>query len=350
MTANLLPLRGPRERGRHLSAEPVVPLALSIAICTRNRPDSLLACVNSIVMQTVLPEELIVVDDGDLPAGVREQIALLCARAGIRWTCLQKAVPGLPASRNLAVRHARGDIVQFLDDDVELEPDFCRHVLRLYRLDTDGALVGVDGTLLDAAPSLAARGFALLYRLAGWWALPPKNACRKPLSAGLRDPRWAVPVATLSGACMSFRRSALQLHAFDEALGGYALGEDRDLCLHLLRQGRLLRSRGARAVHKHDPAARPDAFQFGRMTVLNYIRIMRRIGRDQIGDRLVIGYSLSLIAATLAVCSVLKPRRYAPECRGLLAGVAELIREEMASQAGRTGPAQQSIGCRPLAV
>ncbi len=302
------------------------PLTLTAVICTRDRPESLLRCVRSIAAQTVLPTELIVVDDGQLSPEYRESLASQCAGAGIRIQILQKAVPGLPASRNLAVRHARGDIVQFLDDDVELDPEFCRQILRLYELDGDGCVLGIDGVLLDSRPSPVARAFEIMYRLGGWWALPPKNVRRRPLPPELRDGRWAVPTWLLSGACMSFRRSALQTAAFDEGLAGYALGEDRDMSLRLARHGKLLHARGARAIHRHDSAGRPDHFQFGRMTVLNYVRIMRRIGRTSLGDCLVIAYSLTLIAATLAFFSFLKPRRYAPELKGLLAGAAEVIR------------------------
>lgn len=309
-----------------MSAPPsnAAELSVSVVVCTRNRPGSLLRCLRSILAQTVLPHEVIIVDDGQLEAESRELMAALCAAAGVRYVCLQKHVPGLPASRNLALKNARGDIVQFLDDDVELEPDFCRHILRLYRLDPDEIVVGVDGVLIDP-PSTAARAFAIVYRIAGWWALRPKHVRLLPLPEALRDKRWAVPTHLLGGACMSFRRSALLHESFDEALNGYALGEDRDMSLRMYRRGRLLHSRGARAVHHHDPTGRPDHFAFGRMTVLNYVHIMRRAGRTSVGDRVVIGYGFGVIACFLVLCSVLKPRRYAPELLGLLTGIGELV-------------------------
>lgn len=299
---------------------------ISVVICTRNRPASLLSCVDTVLGQTALPCELIVVDDGELPREDRDTLSQRCATAGLPLVYLRKEVPGLPASRNLAVRHASGDIIQFLDDDVELEPDFCRQILRLYLLDTFGSLAGVGGTLRDAKPSTTARAFGLLYRLAGFWALKPKTGRRPPLARPLRDTRWAVPAWTLSGACMSFRRSVLGRHAFDEGLAGYALGEDRDMCLRLSVRGQLLVSRSARAVHHHDAAGRPDHFQFGRMTVLNYTRIMQRIGRCSVGDHLVIAYALVLMALGLGFCSILKPRRYLPELLGVLGGTSELLR------------------------
>lgn len=320
------------------SAVERIAVMLSIVICTRDRPESLLRCVRSVARQTVRPSELIVVDDGQLSPEHRESLASICCTADIRLILLQKAVPGLPASRNLAVRHAEGDIVQFLDDDVELEPDFCRYILRIYELDAQCAVVGTEGVLLDAVPSLAARAFGIVYRLAGWWALRPKNSSRQKLPAALQDRRWAISTHVVSGACMAFRRSALLHHPFDEGLAGYALGEDRDVSLRVACDGRLLHVRGANAIHRHDPAGRPDYFAFGRMTVVNYVRIMRRIGRTSLGDRIVIAYTLTVIGLALAFCTLLKPRRYGPELMGLLAGAADAVRCAIASARWESPP------------
>jgi len=97
---------------------------LTVVICTCNRADLLLACVQSVIRQTVPPTELIVVDDGRLNEGEIESIEASCASAGISFLYLRNDMPGLPRSRNLAVRHARGDLIQFLDDDVTLAPRF----------------------------------------------------------------------------------------------------------------------------------------------------------------------------------------------------------------------------------
>lgn len=317
----------PAPEADRISVSGPAPLTMSLVICTRDRPESLLRCVRSIAGQRRPPVELIVVDDGHLSPEQRESIASVFQNGRIRFIFLSKSRPGLPASRNLAVRHARGDIVQFLDDDVEVAPDFCETVLDVYERDPGGIVVGTEGVLHDDVPSSTARAFEAVYRLAGWWALRPKNACRRPLPASLRDRRQAVPACTTSGACMAFRRSALLHERFDEGLGGYALGEDRDMSLRLTRCGRLLRVVHAVGIHRHDPAGRPDHRAFGRMTVLNYVRIMGRIGRTDLGDAAVIGYTLSVITLTIALCSPMRPRRYFPELLGLLSGMTTLLKD-----------------------
>lgn len=125
---------------------------------------------------------------------------------------------------------------------------------------------------------------------------------------------------------MSFRRQVFDRHAFDEGLPDYALGEDRDMLYRIWREGWVIRCLAARATHHCDPAARPAGGEFGRMSVHHYLRIMGRIGRTAPGDRLVIGYTLAVLAAGMVVCAALRPARYGPQLPGMARGLLESLR------------------------
>jgi len=300
--------------------------SLSVVICTRDRADLLLNCIESVVRQTVRPMELIVVDDGQLSEHSKSSIESRCTSAGIAFCYLQKDEPGLPRSRNLAVKHAGGDIIQFLDDDVTLDADFCSEILHLYAEDTDKVLLGTEGTIDESqTPDPGARVFGWVYRIAGWWSLKPRRRVRLPKPGFLCDRSRAVPSCRIVGATMAFRRSALLDNSFDEALQGYALGEDRDMALRLSRQGWMVRSVRARALHHVEPSGRPDGYAFGQMIVGNYVRIMNRNGFTGVGDRLVISYSLVVIALALLCFSAAVPRRYFPQFLGMIRAGAGLL-------------------------
>ncbi len=299
----------------------------SVVICTRDRPDALKNCVRSVTCQSLRPVELIVVDDGCLTEDDREYLNDLCRSAAIPFVYLRKEPPGLPASRNLAVRHARGAVVQFLDDDVVLDQGFLREILRLYAVDTEGLLLGAEGTLIEPLrPSGAARLFDRVYSLAGWWALPPHGPRPPAPPVFVRLRSHIVPTRNIVGATMSFRRDVLTRTLFDEGLAGYALGEDRDMSYRLYLRGWLARGLAARAFHHHDPRRRPTPFAFGRMIVHNYTRIMRRNGLTRLGDRVVIGYSLATIALFLLTLSLARPRRYLPQFFGMLVEAVQPIK------------------------
>jgi len=100
-------------------------LRTSVIIPTYNRPDDLEKCVESIIIQTVRPDELIIVDDGDLQ---KQPLQQSCEEAGIGYIYFRKDKPGLTASRNAGIKLAGGDIVFFFDDDVVLFPDYVEQI------------------------------------------------------------------------------------------------------------------------------------------------------------------------------------------------------------------------------
>ncbi len=91
-------------------------IAISVVIPTHNRPDGLTAAIQSIAGQTVLPLEIVVVDDGSekpVDDAVFQDIP-----DGIRTLLIRNETPeGAPKARNRGIRHARGDWIAFLDDD-----------------------------------------------------------------------------------------------------------------------------------------------------------------------------------------------------------------------------------------
>lgn len=91
---------------------------LAVLIPTHNRPETLGRALASVWAQTVLPDEVIVVDDAsDVPvsnaifAGVPD---------GVRTLVLRNDVPlGANGARNRGLKEASSDYVAFLDDDDE---------------------------------------------------------------------------------------------------------------------------------------------------------------------------------------------------------------------------------------
>ena len=95
---------------------------VSVYMPTRNRVRLLGRAVESVLCQSHADIELIVVDD----ASSDDTSRYLAEKAASdpRLVPLRNAAPcGAPASRNLAIRRARGDFVTGLDDDDEFLPE-----------------------------------------------------------------------------------------------------------------------------------------------------------------------------------------------------------------------------------
>ena len=98
----------------------------SFVICTRNRPQELARCLKSLADQTVLPTEVIVVDNASTDARSRE----ITVAAGA--TYVREDRPGLDFARNAGVSVATGEIVVFTDDDVRLHPRWLQRMVEAF--------------------------------------------------------------------------------------------------------------------------------------------------------------------------------------------------------------------------
>lgn len=101
-------------------------ISCAIIIPTKDRPNLLMRSVSSALAALPTDGELIVVDDKSKPPAAD-------ALAGIDDTRLRIVVngghSGASAARNVGIAQASAEVIFFLDDDDEMQPDYCRHVL-----------------------------------------------------------------------------------------------------------------------------------------------------------------------------------------------------------------------------
>jgi Glycosyltransferases involved in cell wall biogenesis len=105
---------------------------VSVIIPTRNRPQFLEECIQSVLAQTISVHEIIIVNDGSDAKylGALEQIATI--RKEIHLYNLP-ANHGRSYSRNFGLDHATGDYILFLDDDDLLDPQMMATSLPHFR-------------------------------------------------------------------------------------------------------------------------------------------------------------------------------------------------------------------------
>jgi len=174
----------------------------SILFPTRNRRDYLAVALASVAPQAVAcGAEIVVVEDDREDAAT----AALAARHGARYVALGRP-RGINVARNAAVAASSGELVCFLDDDVEVWP-------------------GWLDALLSASRSFDALGGPIRPRLEG----ARLRACgREPLPVTALDlGAEDTDAEFVWGANMALRRSAIErLGPFDEVLGGAGDEED----------------------------------------------------------------------------------------------------------------------------
>jgi glycosyltransferase involved in cell wall biosynthesis len=194
---------------------------VSVIIPVFNGASHLADAVESVVIQTLAPHEIIFVDDGSTDSSAAILAALQGAHGeNLPITILTQSNGGQSASRNLAVGVATGDLLAFLDQDDLWHAD---HLLRLsepFALQATLGLVYGDFDEIDIDGRLVTRHFIATHGLAH----PKLSAV-----AWIKEDTMILPTASL------VRTSAFRaVGGFDPQLQGY---EDDDLWFRLFRAG-----------------------------------------------------------------------------------------------------------------
>src|SRR2546422_8617529 len=133
--------------------------ALTIAVCTLNRPADLERCIRSVVAAEFPDDlsavEVLVIDDGHLAEPEVRKLERLVSEAGRVFSYLRNtAQHGLIHGRMAAIQNAISDVLLFLDDDVEIERGYLRLLVNWYRAHPETAGLGGVDTLTKMFPTV----------------------------------------------------------------------------------------------------------------------------------------------------------------------------------------------------
>jgi glycosyltransferase involved in cell wall biosynthesis len=187
----------------------------SLITCTTGRREELRRLLDSLVAQDVQEFELVVVDQG--PAGCLDRLI-------DEFKCCfsiqhLRSTPGLSRSRNLGIRHARGEFLGFPDDDCWYPTDVVARVtVRRRENPTLDLMLGktVDEKGSDSLGSFRRKSGAVS--------------------------KWNVWTSGNSSSIFVRRQLAIDAGGFDETLGvgantRFQSGEETDFILRILAAG-----------------------------------------------------------------------------------------------------------------
>jgi glycosyltransferase involved in cell wall biosynthesis len=147
-------------------------LQLSVALVTRNRPESLARTIASLRAQSVQPWEVVISDDSD------ERFAPDVQRIAEKWACRYVSGPqrGLYANRNHAALACHGTHVRTMDDDHEFPPGHIACCIAAIVADPDSVWV-IGEFLADQEIEGGAVPFPGQLHPRGYSVAPPDPQC-----------------------------------------------------------------------------------------------------------------------------------------------------------------------------
>jgi glycosyltransferase involved in cell wall biosynthesis len=174
---------------------------VTVAVCTRDRQDTIAQCIESLIAQDFPKDafEVMVVDDESTDRTPEIARALATDQPPVvRY--IRQPYGGLSVGRNRAITEGSGDLICFIDDDAEATPGWLT-------------------AMVDAAnrhPDVECFGGRLVLRLEG---PGPKTCGKESLGATLDLGAEEQTITQIKGSNMAMRRSAFErIGLFNPAL------------------------------------------------------------------------------------------------------------------------------------
>jgi len=223
---------------------------ITVAICTRDRPDDLARALDSIQRQEYPRVRTLVVDNAPSDDRTRRLVSELSRTLEIGYVTEPR--PGLSWARNRAVEASNDEIIAWADDDEVCDAWWATEIARAFmEVPQAGAVTGmVAAAELQTESQAWFEQYSGVRRGRGF-----TRAVFSPATARQQSPLYPLPPYG-AGANMAFRREAIErIGRFDCALGtGTATlaGEDTAaLSTLLLTGGTIVYQPSAIVHHRH---------------------------------------------------------------------------------------------------
>ena len=212
-------------------------LSVSLIITTYKWSEALSVTLNSILSQSIYPEEIIIADDGSGTKTAQAVINTLKS-SDLRWCHVRQNDKGIRQARikNLGVKYSRSRYLIFIDHDVALHPDFI----------SDHIHIAEKGFFLQGKRSFLPEVYTIKILSEGIFRQPSllirglenrKNAFRSQ-KIGRILAREKEFQTSLRGCNLSmFKDDFIEIDGYDETFDQLWGREDSDICYRLFHRG-----------------------------------------------------------------------------------------------------------------
>lgn len=197
---------------------------VSIIIPTLNRASSLARTLGFISKSSILPDEVIIIDQS--PIDTAEKIKELCDSQTLKIKYIHVTEPSSSKSRNVGLELCKNDIAIFMDDDVDIGIDTIRNILILFRDNSISMVGGIDSGSPPKKLSLP----SLIFFRSSFFKRYKGHVSMAGYGVFPQNPQGETPTEWAMGFFFAIRKSLAQKWGlkFDENLKYYAYAEDLD--------------------------------------------------------------------------------------------------------------------------
>ena len=300
---------------------------ISVIIPTKNRAQDVIKCLKSISIQTMLPDEIIIVDSSD----TKNLKSLLDPFENFSIKYIHDIEASLTRAENIGIENSIGDIIIILDDDVILDKNHIKEIMRVFNNYPAEKIGGVTGNVVSNQPknlikkifSFGGQIFATMFFLLrygnGKFQL-------SGMPTTIRNTDKITECEFLFGSDMAFRKEVISEFKFDENFHGYSWGEDDDIAYRVSRKYQNFYTPFAKFVHTGSPSARSNKYAEMKMGIENHYYLFRKNLPQDFKHKFAFWWSVVGLFVRETIMGVMK--RDGSGVRGLVSGFVNIIKRK----------------------
>jgi GT2 family glycosyltransferase len=243
-------------------------LKFSVIIPTYNRGKELSELIDTILKQSLKPNELIIIDDGELGEGFISKRKKEIESQGIEFVYYKKdhtkERKGLSESKNIGLNLAKNEIVFFLDDDLELRENFFEEIIKIWaNYKDDEKLIGVGGWIENLRKkSFFERIYDKIFGLSSKIPWDVNDVGFQVWDTNLKKP---IKCYYIHGGVSSYKKEKVKdLGGFETFFGGRTALEDVEFSLKAKKNGfYFIINPNAKVIHKHSQTTKEKDYLIG---------------------------------------------------------------------------------------
>ena len=274
-------------------------MTFSIVIPTKNRPQELITMFNSIIEQTRLPDQVIIIDQSHSDNLVKSSLETLVEKTNIRLNYIHdENINGLVAAKSVSLKYNECDIISFFDDDIVLKPNYLFEISQAFI--NNKSIIGANGIIINRPEHNYLKSLIFNFFHIGLFRDNRQSVLNKTNDTSL------LPVNTLSGGLSSWKKGVFEKVKFDTENKFHAY-EDKEFSIRVGRAfpNQMYIVHGAKLYHYHSPGNRQSILKRTKTDVVEVIMLFKKNG-----DFSYLGFDLFIMLLGLMLNSVLLSFKY----------------------------------------
>lgn len=207
-------------------------MTISVIIPTMNRVETLARTFCCLEETSKKPDEIIVVDQSQAN-GIAEAVKSLCEKSTLDVTYIWNSTPSLTKARNTGYDAAHGDIIVFMDDDVDVKNNTFNELLSLFSAPNISMVGGFNENENTNASLIGA-----IFGKSSYWRRYKGHVTKAVYGRFPIVLKEQVETEWAMGFFFAIRKKLMDEWelSFDEKLKSYAYAEDLDFTYRYYRE------------------------------------------------------------------------------------------------------------------